>query len=303
MSIRLAKRIGFCFGVRRAVQMAEEALKNKGPIYSLGSIIHNEQVVDALSKKGLKVIRDIDDITSGTVIVSSHGLSPKTASRMVAKGLKIIDTTCPFVMKAQNIARRLGSKAMRIVIIGDSRHPEIKALVDFVPKKISVVSGKAGADRLRISGYEKVGVISQTTQSTENFMAVVESIRKKKPRELEVYNTICRDADQRQRSAKLIARSVDVMLIIGGKDSANTKRLFEVCSKISKKSHRVQTESDVKKRWFAPESVVGIASGASTPDWVIKKVVNKVKQIQKSKETSHKPNSKLREVPYAGECR
>lgn len=283
MSIRLAKKIGFCFGVRRAVAMADRALKADGPIYSLGSIIHNEQVVRALSKKGLKVTRDIDNISAGTVIVSSHGLSPNTAKKIIAKGLDIIDTTCPFVLKAQNIARRLGKEKFRIVVVGDRDHPEIKALVDFVPDNISVVRNKAEAKRLNISCTDKISVISQTTQSTENFLGVVKEISIKKPRELRVYNTICRDAEERQRSARELAGSVDAMLIIGGKDSANTKRLFEVCRNVSKNSHWVQTESGVSKDWFKPGGAVGITSGASTPDWVIRKVVNKIEKIIKLK--------------------
>jgi len=281
MSIRLAKKIGFCFGVRRAVRMAEEALDKKKPIYSLGSIIHNEQVVGVLSRKGLKVIKDIDSIDSGTIIISSHGIGPEVARKIASKGLEIIDTTCPFVLKAQNIAKRLGREAVRIVVVGDRHHPEVKALVGFAPKDICVVKNSEDARKLCVNSSDRISVMSQTTQSTGNFMDVVDTVREKRPLDLKVYNTICMDAEERQRSARELARAVDVMLIIGGKDSANTKRLFEVCREISKNSHWVQTEAGVRKNWFKPGGAVGIASGASTPDWVIQRVVDKIEQIQK----------------------
>ncbi len=281
--VRLAKKIGFCFGVRRAVDMAEAALKNKGPIHSLGSIIHNEQVVEDLSKKGLKVVRDVKRIRTGVVVISSHGISPAVSKNILKRGIKLIDTTCPFVLNAQRIARSLSEASYNVIIVGDASHPEIKALVDFVSTDVFVVKGELEARALRIDASEKFIILAQTTQSTDNFLDVVRAVSEKRPKELRIFNTICRDAEERQEAARVLAGSVDAMFVVGGRSSANTKRLFEVCKKILNNSHLVETEKDLRKRWFEGARSVGITSGASTPDWIVKKVVNKiqVKDTQK----------------------
>ncbi|MFH0763414.1 MAG: 4-hydroxy-3-methylbut-2-enyl diphosphate reductase [Candidatus Omnitrophota bacterium] len=282
MKIKLAKKTGFCFGVKRAVTMAEEALKAKGRIYSLGSIIHNKEVVRALSRKGLKVIKDIAKVRRGhTIIISSHGLSPKVAERISKRGLEVIDTTCPFVRKAQDIARRLWKEGYAVIVVGDAGHPEIKALVDFVPKNIFVVKDRGDIDKLGLKKTDRVSVISQTTQSIENFTDVIKALTARNFKELEVYNTICKDAQDRQGYAKSLAGEADLMLIIGGKDSANTNRLFEVCRNLSKESRLIETERELKNAWLKSAGVIGITSGASTPDWVIEKVLKRIKSLKK----------------------
>lgn len=278
MRVKRAKKIGFCFGVRRAINMAEAALGSKQPIYSLGSIIHNKQVVDALAMKGLKVVSGIDKIRKGMIVISSHGLSPRIKARIVRKGMRIIDTTCPFVLKAQNIARSLGQQGYKVIIVGERQHPEIKALVDFVPGKAMVVKDKREARSLRLKEGEMISVISQTTQATDNFLDVVKIIIDKRPKELRVFNTICKDAEERQGAARRLAKEVDVMLIAGGKNSANTRRLYEVCRQALSSSHLIETESDIDHGWLKGATVIGITSGASTPDWVIKKVVKSVRK-------------------------
>lgn len=280
MRVRLAKKTGFCFGVRRAIDMAEAALKSEHPIYSLGSIIHNREVVRLLSRKGLRVVKNLDDIKSGTVIISSHGLSPKIAAKISRKGLKFIDTTCPFVLNAQKIARSLSEEGYKIIIAGDVKHPEIRALVDFVSGKAVVVKDAAAAKRLGFASAEKIAVISQTTQSVGNFRETVNAVLAKRPKEVRIFNTICRDAEERQEAARSLAGKVDAMLVAGGRDSANTRRLFEVCRKVIKDSYLVETEKDFDRRWFSAGSVVGITSGASTPDWVVQRVVNKIIRLR-----------------------
>lgn len=281
MRIKSSKRIGFCFGVKRAVGMAEKALKeNKGGIYSLGSIIHNRQVVERLSRKGLNVIKDAGGIKDGVVVISSHGLSPRIKEEILRRGIKIIDTTCPFVLNAQTIAHRLGEEGYDIVVVGDARHPEIKALVDFIPRgrssRVYVVKDRRAAGDLKLKTGRKIGVISQTTQSSANFLDVVKAISEKRPKELRIFNTICRDAEERQSFAGRLAKNVGMMLVIGGRNSANTKRLFEVCRKVLADSHLIETDKDLKKSWFKKRQVIGVTSGASTPEWVIRKVVNSI---------------------------
>lgn len=266
--------------------MAEAALKEKSHIYSLGSIIHNKQVVNGLSKRGLKVVKDPDDISEGSCVISSHGISPRIAKSISDRGIKIIDTTCPFVLKAQKVAKALSDSGYSVVIVGDKGHPEVKALVDFVSKKAFVVKDAGGAKKLKLDKNGKYIVISQTTQSTGNFLKVVDAILAKRPKEVKVFNTICRDAEVRQEAARKLARSQEAMLVVGGKNSANTRRLLEVCRNVLVNSHLVETEADLRKRWFKDTRSVGITSGASTPDWIVRRVVRAVKMVGNGRDRS-----------------
>jgi 4-hydroxy-3-methylbut-2-enyl diphosphate reductase len=281
--VRLAEKTGFCFGVKRAVRMAEEALTKARPIYSLGSIIHNEQVVRDLSKKGLKVIYDINKVKKGVLVISSHGLSPKIRSSIVKRGIGIIDTTCPFVLNAQKIAKRLSVEGYIVVIVGDARHPEVKALVDFAAKNVIVVKDKCEARALRLGKNDKVSVISQTTQSKDSFADVVKVIAGKGPKELRVFNTICEDAGSRQAHARELSGKVDVMIVAGGRNSANTKRLLHVCAEYSGAAHLVETEADLEGGWFIKGRSVGITSGASTPEWIVEKVIKRTSKMIQNK--------------------
>lgn len=281
MRLKLARKVGFCFGVRRAVEMAEKVLKKEGKAYSLGSIIHNKQVVESLSKRGLEVIESIDDADSGVLVISSHGISPDVAGEISKRSLKLVDTTCPFVRNAQSSARSLGREGYTVIIVGDVNHPEVKALYDFAGKKVYVVKDALCLKALKLKPNERIGILSQTTQSMDNFLGVVRAIIDAKPKSLRVFNTICKDAQVRQAAARDISREVDLMLIVGGKNSANTKRLFEVCKKILRKSYLIETEGDLRSQWFKDVSVVGITSGASTPDNIVRRVAKVLKSSAK----------------------
>jgi (E)-4-hydroxy-3-methyl-but-2-enyl pyrophosphate reductase (IPP and DMAPP forming) len=284
MRVKLAKKVGFCFGVKRAVEMAEEVLKKKGKAYSLGSIIHNRQVVESLAEKGLKVIKNIDEADSGVLVISSHGISPDLVGRISKRSLKLVDTTCPFVRNAQETARSLGKDGYTVIIVGDADHPEVRALYDFAGKKAFVIKDAKGLKALKLKPGQRIGILSQTTQSMDNFLGVVNAIKDAGPKDLRVFNTICKDAEKRQAAARDISGEVELMLVVGGKSSANTKRLFEVCKKILSKSYLVETESDLEDKWFKDVSVVGITSGASTPD----NIVRRVAKVLKSSATARK---------------
>lgn len=281
MPVKLAKKVGFCFGVKRAVTMAEEVIKNEKRAYSLGSLIHNKQVVKALSGRGLKVIDDINKVKGGCIVISSHGISPRKAEEIRRRSLKLVDTTCPFVRNAQEMARRLSQEGYRIIIVGDADHPEVKALVDFAGKPVDVVKDAAGIKALHLGKSEKIGILSQTTQAMDNFLAVARAVIKARPAGLRIFNTICRDAEERQAAAKDLARNVGLMLIVGGRNSANTKRLLDVCKKILKASYLIETCKDLKDEWFKDVRMVGITSGASTPDWIVKDVEHEVNKKTK----------------------
>jgi len=276
VKVTLAKRTGFCFGVKRAVEMAELALERKGSIYSLGSLIHNEQVVKALAAKGLKIAGSEAGIKSGTCVISSHGISPVIAKRISDKGIKVIDTTCPFVLRAQKIAKDLSGAGYEVIIVGDAKHPEIKALVDFVSTESIVVRDGKEARALKLDPRAEYIVIAQTTQGMVNFAEAVKAISAKRVKGLKIFNTICRDAGERQAAAMRLARTVDAIFVVGGKSSANTRRLYEVSKRQTKQAHLIETEGEIKRSWLKGISSVGITSGASTPKWVVNKVVKKI---------------------------
>jgi len=285
MRIRIARRIGFCFGVKRAIDLAESILKKGGKIYSLGSIIHNREVVEKLSRRGLKVVNGIGRIRSGTVVISSHGLSPRTVARLKKMPVRIVDTTCPFVLNAQRIAKHLSAEGYGVIIVGDVKHPEVTALLDFAQGTAIVIKDSRSARMFRLSENSRISVISQTTQSMDNFIGVINTLLAKRPKEMRVFNTICGDAEYRQDAARRLAKKVDVMLVVGGRHSANTRRLYEVCSKILARTHLIENERGIRPEWFRNAGDVGITSGASTPDWIIKKVVDKMRKLKLHKVT------------------
>ena len=267
MKIKVAKCAGFCFGVKRAINIAENALKeikSEEKIYSFGAIIHNPQVVDELFKKGLQVISGLKEIKLGTIIISSHGAPVEILEEIKKKKIKLIDATCPFVKYAQNIVKGLKKDGYRIIIIGDSAHPEVKAL-----KSI------AGKDKLS----EKIGVISQTTQNKADYIDEIKKILEEDFSEVKVFNTICNDTSKRQSATRTLLKDCDLMIVIGGKNSANTRRLWQICKESGVVSFHIETELELKGKWFEGKNCVGITSGASTPDSTVKRVVEGIKKL------------------------
>ena len=278
MKVKLADSIGFCFGVKRAINIANDALKANRKVYSLGSIIHNSQVVEKLAEKGLEIIGSLKEAKAPcAVLISSHGAPPSVFDRIRKMGCTIIDTTCPFVSHAQKLAGQMAKEGYLLIIVGEKTHPEVKALSGFALRHARVVKDKEEAEREKIGKSEKIAVISQTTQTMNNYMDVVRVLLGKGPREIRVFNTICNDTGKRLKTASELSRTVDAMVIVGGRHSANTNRLFEVCKSLND-SYLVETDEDVMPGWFKNKRTVGIASGASTPDWVITRVVKKLKK-------------------------
>ncbi|MBU1887766.1 MAG: 4-hydroxy-3-methylbut-2-enyl diphosphate reductase [Candidatus Omnitrophica bacterium] len=267
MRIKIASHSGFCFGVKRAINIAEKTLKeskDSNNIYSLGSIIHNPQVVEGLSKRGLKVIKDITNIKKGVVIISSHGTTIEAIKKIRDKQLDLIDATCPFVKSAHNIVKDLKTSGYRIVIIGDKKHPEVKALLSLAGRKTK---------------GNKIAVISQTTQSKNNYLKGVAKLLKKDFNELRIFNTICNDTAHRQALTRELLKECDVMVIVGGKNSANTRRLWHICKESGVDSYHIETDVELKKEYFSGKRCVGVVSGASTPDAMVQSVVEKIKKL------------------------
>lgn len=277
MEIILSKKMGFCFGVKKSVNLAKDTLKEKkdNP-YMLGSIINNPQVIEYFKKEGVKMVDSVDEIPEeSTMITRAHGISPIILNQAHQKKIKIVDTTCPYVKKVQKIAQYLYKKRYFIVIYGDKKHPEILSLLDTVQGNALVVKSIFEAEE--ITKQKKIGLISQTTKNIYSFNKLSSALLNK-AKELRIFNTICKSTMERQKSALELAKEVDVMLVIGGKDSANTTRLAEISKNQGIKTYHIETKNQLKRKWFQPENKVGITSGASTPDWVTNEVIGALKE-------------------------
>ncbi len=280
MKIILAKRAGFCFGVKRATQMAFEAADKGGTTYTLGPIIHSPQVVQKLDEMGVKVLKTLAEQDSGTIIIRSHGVASEELEEAVRKELEIIDATCPFVKKAQEHVKSLSQAGYDVVVVGDADHPEVQGIVSYAKGKVYVVGSGDEASRLPKMG--KIGVVAQTTQSFENLKNVVmECVMR--GGEIRVFNTICDATAVRQEEAKELANQVDCMIVIGGYNSANTKRLAEVCTELQPRTHHIETAQQLNPAWFEGVEKVGVTAGASTPKWLIDEVMERIERLDKDK--------------------
>jgi 4-hydroxy-3-methylbut-2-enyl diphosphate reductase len=282
LSIRLAKHIGFCSGVRRAISIAEDTLsKRKCKVYSLGPIIHNPEVIKQLQRKGLRIANYLDDIESDScVVLPSHGSPRYIFDIAKKKKLKLIDVTCPYVSSVHKICKTLHKQGFKVVIIGDRKHPEIRALMDLA-HQACVITRIQEVPQDKFS-HQKIGIISQTTQSRDVFLEIVSCILRKNPlvKEVCVFNTICLDTAARQEEVKKLAQDVDTLLVIGSRASANTKRLLSIGSKINRRTYLVETRDTPLSDIVKNAKIIGVISGASAPDWLAKEIVNAVRNLK-----------------------
>jgi len=278
LRIRKARCAGFCFGVRRAIGIAEDFLKQGKPTYSLGAIIHNPTVVKQLSDKGLKVISDIRQAKGEFVVIPSHGISPRLCKKAREFSIGMIDATCPFVKRSHSIVGLLKKEGYRIIVAGERDHPEIKALYEVAGPGTLVVAKSSALKHVRA---KKVAVVAQTTLSREVFLEIASSVLNMNYLECRIFDTICNDVVKRQLEATQLSRTVDLMLVVGGRMSANTRHLAEICKKISVRTHHIETERELKKPWFRGVGCVGVISGASTPEEIVDRVVMRLKSFKK----------------------
>jgi 4-hydroxy-3-methylbut-2-enyl diphosphate reductase len=277
VKIILADSAGFCFGVKRATQLAFEAAAINPNICSLGPIIHSPQVVKALEEKGVKVVDKVEDIQTREVIIRSHGITAEELDHIHSRNLNIVDATCPFVKKAQDYATLLCSEGYSVVLVGEKDHPEVQGIISYTRgETVYVVADSTEAQRL--PSKTKIGIVAQTTQSFENLVQVA-NVCLEKSKEVRVFNTICDATSVRQEEARKIACEVDLMLVVGGFNSANTTRLAQICKDIQNRTYHVETADQIDPRWFAGVETVGITAGASTPRWIIDEVVDCVKRM------------------------
>ena len=285
MKVKVAETAGFCFGVQRAVDRVYDLIGSDAtPIYTLGPIIHNEEVVSDLEKKGVAVIseEDLATLKGGTVVIRSHGVGRKVYDKIKKYGLGYVDVTCPFVLKIHKIVERESARGAHIVIIGDPDHPEVQGICGWCQGPYTVIRNAEDAERFTVSPEKEVCVVSQTTFNYNKFQELVEILRKKSYDNnvlniLNILNTICNATEERQKEAKAISGEVDTMLVVGGRHSSNTQKLFEICKKECGNTYYIQTPVDLDSEMFQCSSCVGITAGASTPKKIIEEVQEHVR--------------------------
>ena len=285
MKVKVAETAGFCFGVKRAVdkvyQLIEEGVS---PIYTLGPIIHNEEVVSDLAEKGVRVISEenLGDIQHGTVVIRSHGVGKNVYEALKKDGISYVDVTCPFVLKIHRIVEKESRAGKHIIIFGDPSHPEVRGICGWCQGNYTVLSSKKDAENFSPPPERKLCVVSQTTFNYNKFKELVEILSKKRYDNnvlniSDILNTICNATEERQKEAKTIAGEVDTMLVIGSRHSSNTQKLFEICKEECGNTYYIQTPVDLDSEMFHRSSYVGITAGASTPKKIIEEVQEHVR--------------------------
>ena len=280
--VKVAKSAGFCFGVKRAIDMVYEEAAKGGKVYTLGPVIHNEQVVSGLESKGVKVADNIENLdTDGdvTVIIRSHGVPEETINRLKEKNIHIVDATCPFVSKIHHIVKEKYNEGYHIVVTGDAKHPEVEGICGWCGNSADVIGSVEEAGKYSNYKDKKLCVVSQTTFNYKKFQDIVD-ILVKKSYDIVVMNTICNATEERQTEACAIARKSDAMIVIGGKHSSNTRKLYEICKNECLNTHFIQTLDDLDLKLFQSFRSVGITAGASTPNNIIKEVQSYVRSEQ-----------------------
>ena len=264
MNILISKRGGYCYGVQRALKLAMEAAESSpGPIHTLGPIIHNPGVVRELAAAGVSSVETLADAGSGTIILRTHGVTPQVAADAAARGLRIVDATCPYVKVAQEKASLLKEQGFLPVILGEHEHPEVVALIANAGARTIVVEKAEELELGRVRG-KKVGVVVQTTQASANLSALVSRLSPA-CRELLVYNTMCNATQKCQEEALGLARRADAVVVIGGRNSANTTRLAKLCREVQERTYHIEDVGELKPEWFTGVETVAITAGASTP--------------------------------------
>ena len=265
MKIIKSPKIGFCYGVRRAIEIIEKEARQRGNVETLGEVVHNRHVMQRLTASGVKVADSPDKIESNTIVLGTHGTTPEVTGAIIERGIAIIDTTCPFVLRAQHAARRLAEAGFFLIVFGNANHAEVTSILGYAASR-----GTAATDIQTITSLatipRRIGILSQTTQIPSRFTLFVKGILDavyRKDSEIRIFDTICHDIRDRQAAALDLAKRVDVMMVVGGRNSANTGHLADLCA-TAVKTYRIESASDIDPSWFRGIQMVGITAGAST---------------------------------------
>jgi 4-hydroxy-3-methylbut-2-enyl diphosphate reductase len=279
IKVKKARQLGSCFGVRRAIKIIDKAAKEYPEIATLGPIVHNRLVVTKLSETGVKVINELDQVQDRVIAIASHGAPPQLLTQIQARKLQVIDTTCPIVGSAQKAAKKLADAGFRVIIFGEATHPEVKGLLGWAGN--NAVATLNGAEVANLELPPRLGIISQTTQSQSRFVEFCNDVIQAvfpAVQEIRIVNTLCQETQKRQQAAVELAGRSDLMIVVGGHNSANTQLLAEVCSSLVE-THLIETAAEIEKGWLLGKHHVGVTAGASTPDEAIEEVVLKLESL------------------------
>lgn len=282
MEIIRARDMGFCFGVRRAVEMMEHEAETGVPIASLGSVVHNPQVVGRLRERGLEVIGALDDLGERRLAITAHGVGPGVIEEAGARGMEVVDTTCPIVTRAQQWAKKMVDEGFAVIVYGDPEHKETRGILGWARGKAIVLQTADAIDTLPEGLPSRVGVLVQTTHTEAHFAAFVNRLltaRMAQISELRVINTLCNATTGQQAAARELARQVDIVVVVGGKESANTRHLREVCEEEGTRAYHIETPEELRREWLEGVDRVGVTAGASTPDYAVDDVVRRLEDL------------------------
>ena len=278
MKINLARSAGFCFGVKRAINIAEETAKTKKSVVMLGDIVHNEEVVKQIRKSGIRKISRLANGRGKTLIIRAHGCSKVVFSQALKLGYEVIDATCPMVKEIHKIAKRFENNGYRIIVIGDKLHDEVQGIIGQINSEAIVIDKLKNIPLEKISNIKRAAVVTQSTQNMDNVLKILNDLRKYIP-DIKFHNTVCNPTKTKQNEVKTMPKENDVMIIIGSKTSANTKRIYEISKSLNKKSYWINSGREIKIGWFKNASYVGVTAGASTPKSTISKVIEKIQLL------------------------
>jgi small subunit ribosomal protein S1 len=275
--IIVAENAGLCFGVKRALELVGRAADNRSrPVYTLGPLIHNPQEIARLEARGIQRADSLDQVAQGAVVLSAHGVDPEVEVQAGSRGLEVIDATCPFVRRAHGYITTLAQEGYSVVILGDPGHREVEGLAARAGGKAHIVTSAREAEALPFQ--DRYGLVVQTTQRSETLREVAGALAER-CRELRVFNTICEATFSRQESARRLAEQSDLMIVVGGRNSANTARLREICAATDTPTHHIETADELTAEWLAGAATVGVTAGASTPEWIIEEVLRRLREL------------------------
>jgi len=278
--IEKASKTGFCFGVKRAINMLEKVAREQGGVETLGAVVHNRQVLDKLAKIGVKIVDSVNDIKGDTVVTSSHGVSPDLEKSIKARHIRVVNTTCPSVRRAQEAARQLAEEGFFVIIYGNAEHPEVKGILGWAQGK-----GLATIDEQSVAALKprprRIGILSQTTQVPAHFAEFTKKIidlALTKDSEVRIIDTICHDIPDRQAAALELAHRADLMVVVGGRSSANTNRLAELCAEVTE-THLIETADEIQPDWLKGKNLIGVTAGTSTAEESVEEVMKRLEDM------------------------
>lgn len=282
VQILRASEMGFCFGVRRAVEMMEEAVRDRGEMVSLGSVVHNPQVVERLRTEGLAVIKDVSEAREKPVAITAHGVGPTVIQDLKTAGVEIVDTTCPIVTRSQQWAKKLTDEGYGLVVFGDPNHKEMRGVLGWASGKILIVPPREEPGELPADFPSRIGVLSQTTETEQRFSSFVKKLfetNMERISELRVINTLCHATTSQQAATMELSGAVDLMIVVGGRESANTRHLADVAREGGVETYHIERADEIDAGWLRGRDKVGVTAGASTPDFAIDEVVARLEEL------------------------